>query len=338
MSSGILIHVPANPRIGTGNFLRSLTLANQWVAQGGHVTFVTSDLPGLLLRKVAMTGSKARYLSNPLAGEAFAKRLCELATEDSCHWIVTDDFNSALTQNIGRHKNPEQQLIVLGNATQGTCDLTTGSDPSFALIRKNLQTPPPYSFRKRQRGGGGKHRYQRCLIDLCGLDSELSANFLKSLIKRFTGTSVVFDIVTPFATSASEQLNQQEAAIREFIFWHRNPDRVFQALYAFDVAVLSHAADFYETAFCNLASLFVASDSHQERGDLAGLTTVPWIQSCQEQWVDKTCEWIERMLASPTRRKKHAQEMDRLVDDQGSIRLVAAIRRGASGVQRNRSA
>lgn len=335
MSHGILMHVPSNPRVGTGNFLRSLTLAQQWVSEGGHVTFVTSDMPGILLRKVAMTGSRARYLSTP-AGTKFAQRICELAREDGCQWIVTDDSNRDLVKNVGLNKYPGQKHIVLGNRTYAAVEFATGYDPSFALIRKNLLSPAPCSFR--QRRGRAKGEHPRCLIDLSGLGPEFSADLLKMIIKRFTGTGVVFDIVTPFARSASEQLNQQDAAIREFIFWHRNPDRVFQALYAFDISVMSRIGDFYETAFGNLASLFVADESFEGGAELASLTSVPWIQPCIDQWIDRTCNWIERMIDSPTRRKRHAGEMDRLIDDQGAIRLCATIRHGASGIRRVRSA
>lgn len=332
MSGGLLMHIRANPVLGTGRMLRSLTLARQWVSDGGHVTFVTSDIPGLLLRKIAFAGCKARFVSTQVGDSAFAKRLCELAEEDQCDWIVTDDTSADLVSNIAAQRTSRQQHVVLGRRRLHDVDLSTEDDPSTALIRRNLLLSPP-------RRPDRKKRPPRCLVDLTGMSGEESSGLLLAIIKRFTGTGVVFDVVTPFAASAAEQLLQQKASIRDYIYWHRNPDRVFQALYAFDVGVMSEMAEFYEAAYSRIACLLVADQPFDGAARFADLTTLPWILSRKsDNWIGKTCDRMEQLLSGRTRCRRHASEMERLVDDQGAARLCSTLRKGLGQLGKVRSA
>ena len=247
--------------------------ALRWRANGsgrvGRAIFVTGRLPGILMRQIAMAGCDARKLSFACDSADLATRLCQFAKNEQCPWIVTDETNPNLIQDITKSGIQGPKLLVLGGDRRSSSCFATGCDPSFALIRKNLNSVGPARIQRRRQP-------KRCLLDLSNLASEPSAMMIRKICKKFSGSGIVFDVVTPYAASAAEQLYQQDSPIREYMFWHRNPDRAFQALYAFHLAVMTDAANFYETAFAGIASLMLSADATHSTLP-ADLTSTPWL-------------------------------------------------------------
>ena len=324
MENGILLHACANPVIGTSKLLRSLTLARQWVQDGGQVLFVSGRLPGVMLRQIAMSGCDARHLPGQVGDIVFAKHLCKIAQEASCEWIVLDDSNPDLIGNVSRLRCHDQKLAIIGSCEQAEADFVSGPEPGFALIRKNLYTEVPSRLANRWRP-------KRCLIDLSLMNGENSAAIIKTICRRFTGSGVVFDVVTPFASSAAEQLYSQDSPMREFFFWHRNADRAFQSLSVFALVISTDIANFYETAYSGTASILLTEGTPAALS--RDLTTLQWfVDRSQEGWIEQVVTMTEQFMDSPVRLARHAREMKRLVDDQAALRICTAIRDGEQKV------
>jgi len=336
----MLMHVGANPLVGTGPMLRGLSLAQQWIANGGHVTFVTSDIPALLLRKIAMSGCQARYLSTPVTDLRFATRLCELAKLDDCQTLVTDGVCKELVANMATQKRRGHRYVVLDHSSQEQVDFCSGDEPSFALIRRSLQLSPEQNRKPRRTRTTRSNGAARCLLAVQEMNPKPLSRFLKQIIGRFVGTGVIFDIVTPLAAAASEQLIQQRPAMQKFVCWHRNPDRAFLNMDRFDLAVLSKSADFYECAYARVPSLLVRSRQalSPDGGGFSG-TPEPARQLTQQPWslvynesggkdeadMKAIGDWIEQMHVQNASRKNHGKEMTRLIDGHGAQRLCRAI-------------
>jgi hypothetical protein len=331
MSGQILIKVNANPLIGTGHLLRSLTLARYWTRQGGRVLYVTGRWPRILLRQIAMAGCQVQPLPTESGVQALADHLCQAARESECQWLICDDSDQLLLQQLARRGDSLPRRLVLGKADKATVDFATGCDPSYALIRKNLGS---VAVPQGPAGAGPV----RCLLEMSQLTGEQTACLIHGLCHRFAGTGVVFDLITPFARAAAEQLHQQNAVIRDYLFWHRNTDRTFQALQAFHLGVLSHAASFYEMAFAGIPALLLSTDRTTESLP-TNLTSRPWVVATNGSgWVDQLLQTMEQLLDGPDIIRQHASEMSRLVDDQAALRLGQVLRQERRKLPRTRSA
>ena len=118
-NTGILIHVAANPILGTGGLLRSLDFAQQWVEGGGNVVYLTRRLPNILVRQIAMAGCAADSVDIRPNEHHFAASICQVAHDRKCEWIAVDDSNEALIQQLIREKSSDQKVLVLGRETPG---------------------------------------------------------------------------------------------------------------------------------------------------------------------------------------------------------------------------
>ncbi len=271
------------------------------------------------MRQIARAGCQVHRLKSPQNDRQTAGELCQLADQQGCHWIVADDSRVQLIHSLVPLRPSGRKLLVIGQVELSQIDFQTAGDPRFALVRSNLPIETPARRVP-------KSSRLRCLLDLSRMGADKSTDLIRQLCHHFADQKVVFDIVTPFSRRVAESLRSQDPVNREFLFWHRNSDRAFQALFAFQVAIASDLATFCETAFAGKPSLLLTETgvppclSHD-------LTTHPWRVDCQGQrWAAATVQWIQRILESPTRRQRHAREMGRLVDDQAALRLCQVLR------------
>jgi len=321
------MHVRANPVIGTSRLLRSLSLASQWKRDTGSVVFVTGKLPGILLRQIAISGCDVRHTADQMKIQEFAKHLCKIARESCCRWIVLDDTSSELAKNVSAIRDPEQRIMVLGCVDGADVDFESGLEPDFALVRKNLRNTRPAKM-------SGRRQPRRCLLDLSSMNGENSAALIKWICRHFESTGIVFDVVTPFAASAAEQLYQQDSPMRDCFFWHRNADRVFQSLPSFHLAVLTDVANFFETAWSGIPGLLLSTRDLPDSMPRS-LTTFPWlIEGRKPGWIQQASGAIEQLLSNVSRLSRHASEMKRLIDDQVPLRLCRVIRDGETSSAR----
>ena len=331
--SGLLLYIQANPLVGTSPLLRSLDLARQWKSSGGDVYYVVGQLPAMLLRKLAVVGCEVIKPSRPQAPDELAKTLWQFAEERKCDWLATDDSRPDLLRAVSQTRPEIRNVLVLGNPTRESAagiTLASGDDPSFVLLRPNHSNQPMPKVAARR-------TTRRVIVDLSRMDGDQAAEFVRRLCKRFQTAKHFFDIVTPFATAAANQLHEQMHPIRERITWHRNADRVFNALYCFDLAVTSDPAGFFETANCGLPSILLGANHENDSTErisnrlnsLVNLTTLPWwfdLSKAEESWPDTICKQIERLCGSPKMLATHSKEMSRLVDDHGAMRLTSAMK------------
>ncbi len=332
MSNAMLIHVRANPRFGTGRLLRSLTLAKHWIDAGGSVTFAAGSLPRILLRQIAVAGCDAAYLDESLDDEPFTDQLLRLAQSYDASSIVVDASSEDRIRLLADRKSADHQLLVLGKTDCQGVEISTGTHPSLALIRRNLEQHPPSRLTRRRMP-------QRVLLELSKVDRHKTAEIANLLCKKFVGTNVVFDIVTPFAKSANEQFRRQKAPIRDQVFWHPNSDRAFYSLFAFHLAVVSDAEEFFEIAHSRTAAILLSPNKSWR--SLQSLTTAPWMLDVDDSvWSETICDTVANFLADVSKLKKHAYQMRSLVDDQGAARLVAGLqqKQASGGIHRARSA
>ncbi len=325
MAGRLLLYARANPVVGMNRLLRSLILAREWKRREGEVEFVSGQLPAIMRRQIAISGCQL-HNAESRDKAVLARQLLTLAREKACAWLAVDDSSPQLIQHLASGKNvPRQRLLVIGETeVSENVDFITGNDPGFALIRKNLQ-------RRQLPGDNRKKLPHRCLIDLSCLNGADSAEMINRLCRPTGKLCATMDIISPFAASAVEQMNRRSPALRKRIFWHRNSDRLINSLHAFDLAVTTDAASFFEAAWCRVASLLLSQASSSQIADLDNVTTLPWIiDRTDTVWIDKSCQCILEFLKQPGLIEQHAGEMKRLVDQQGAMRICDVLGTGAA--------
>ncbi|MCP4082700.1 MAG: hypothetical protein GY743_20915 [Planctomycetaceae bacterium] len=328
-NTGILIHVAANPILGTGGLLRSLSFAQQWVEGGGNVVYLTRRLPNILVRQIAMAGCAADSVDIRPTEPHFAASICQVAHDRKCEWIALDDSNEALIQQLIREKSSDQRVLVLGRETPGV-DFCTNGSPSFALIRRKL------TLEKSERSYDPNARH--CLLDFSKFSCDEVYELLESVSHRFHETGVVFEVVSPFASVAIDELRRKNESCRENFVGHHNPDRIFQSLYKLKLVLSTDEASFYEAAYAGLPSVLLSNQ--QATCNLPqDVTSLPWAVDCrQSDWMERTGAVMQELFSKRTRLSTHARQMERLVDGFAASRLCRALNQHAESGGRVRSA
>ena len=325
--SGLLLYIQANPMVGTSPLLRSLDLAKNWKEAGGEVFYVVGQLPATMLRKLATVGCEVIKPNRPQAPDELAKSLWQYAEERDCDWLATDDSRPDLVRMIAATKIDSKNYLVLGDSTNNPTvgvTMVSGDEPSFALLRPNHSNQPLPKVAPRR-------SVRRVMIELCRMDGDRSAEFVRCLCKRFQSTEHIFDIVTPFATAAANQLHEQQHPMRQRITWHKNADRIFMALFCFDLAISADTACFFETAHSGLPGILLETNADRARRmkNLTSLTSLPWrydLAETDDNWSTPVCDQIAKLCSSPKAMATHSQEMSKLVDAHGAARLVTAMK------------
>ncbi len=327
--AGILIHVAANPILGTGGLLRSLDFAQHWAQAGGRIVYLVDRLPNILLRQIAMAGCAADMLNTRPSEHHFAARLCQVARDRNCEWIAVDDSNEVLIQQIIREKSSEQKVLVLGREICGA-DFCTNGSPAFALIRRKL------TLEKAARVFNANARH--CLLDLSRLCLEDVHKLLDGVCHRFHETGIVFEVVSPFASAAIEQLRQENKFAGQNLVGHHNADRIFQSLFKLKLVLSADEASFYEAAFAGLPSVLLSRQDATSKLP-QDITSLPWSIDCrQTDWIERSSSVMQKLFDKQSTLARHAQQMNRLVDGFAASRLCRALNQHAELSGRVRSA
>lgn len=326
---GLLVYVASNPLRGTSHLLRSLTLAEQWLSDGGKVSYVADRLPKILERQIAFRGCQLRRLKSQPAQDEFALELCQLATSERCDWIALDDSDSKLIRRVSELRSSNQKILVLGESDEGV-DFCTGTNPAFALIRN--------SIRKDKSPSNSNRKVVRCLLDFSRLSKEKVYLVSKQLAQSNADRPIHLELVSAFAAQIVDQLKSQNPEFKGRIDPHLNADRVFQNLTDTQLVISSDESSFYETAFFGLPSVLLTEKGRMD-GLSLDLTTVPWLVDRHgSDWISQTKTIMEQLLRYDRVRKQHADEMARLVDSHASVRLSYMMQRFIVSPSRVRTA
>ena len=316
--TGLLVYVASNPWRGTSQLMRSLTLAQQWLREGGHVSLVVDRLPKILEHEIKALGCQLHRLDASPINEDFARELCQLAGRERCGWIVLDDADDNLTHQVADLRSRSQKVLVLGE-TQATADFCTDSSPAFALIRQSLE-----KFQPARNSAGGA---VRCILDFSRFSRAQLGLALNQVGRRFGDRPLKFEVVSSFALQAIDEIKSEHSALKAEFASHCNPDRLFQNLSWTKLVISTDESTFYETAFSGLPSVLLT-----EKEALCNLapeiTSVPWLVNCRHlDWIEKMERVMEQLLSHDRCRIKHAEEMVKLVDSQASVRLCQLMKR-----------
>lgn len=326
---GLLVYVASNPLRGISQLLRSLTLAQQWLKEGGKVVYVADRLPRILAHQITTCGCQFHWLESRPTEDGFAVELCQFADLEGCGWIALDDSDDNLIRRVSDLRSIHQKVLVLGESNS-VADFCTDSNPAFALIRDSIQND--------QTARTSNCGATRCVLDFSRMDRNQVFSVLRQLLMRFGDRQIKFELVSSFAPQVVDQIKNEYPGFWGDFESHFNVDRVFQNLTGIQLVISTDESSFYETAFSGLPSILLTEKAGL--ADLAPqLTTLPWlVNRNRADWIEQTEAIMEQLLNDDRCRKQHGQQMVKLVDSQASVRLCQLMKRLAISPRRVRSA
>jgi UDP-2,4-diacetamido-2,4,6-trideoxy-beta-L-altropyranose hydrolase len=116
----LVIRADANTQIGTGHFMRCLSLAQAWKDAGGDITFITACQSKGLLQRLHDEGFDIKTLSKSYPNETDWYTTRDLLDSYPCAWIVLDgyQFDEYYQRQV---KLSGHRLLVIDDMSQLKC-------------------------------------------------------------------------------------------------------------------------------------------------------------------------------------------------------------------------
>ena len=355
-AKNIAIRVDASNEIGTGHFMRCLTLADGLQQRGAKVCFVSRYLPGHLVEAVAKNGhrlikladSRGEWLGGDLAHahwlgtsqEQDAEECIELLGVQSWDWVVVDHYALDMRWESALRR-VAKKIVVIDDLADRRHDSDVLIDPNFSSdqdVRYRSRVPagcrlllgPRYALLRsefsewhdhaRPRGGVVK----RILVFFGGVDADNhTGRALRALIAlnlKNIGIDVVIGALHPDRPSI-------EAMCKEHGFLlHVQTARMAELMAAADVSIGAGGSATWERCCLGLATLAICTAKNQS-GQLAdaavgGLLFSPRIEDDLEASLKKH---VPVFLDNEYLRRVLSLNGMRAVDGRGILRVAGVL-------------
>jgi UDP-2,4-diacetamido-2,4,6-trideoxy-beta-L-altropyranose hydrolase len=88
----LYIRADASPAIGAGHVMRTLALAQEWLARSGVVTYICAELPAALESRLNDEGISVRRIASAPGSDDDLAATDAITTEDEC-WVILDGYS-----------------------------------------------------------------------------------------------------------------------------------------------------------------------------------------------------------------------------------------------------
>jgi UDP-2,4-diacetamido-2,4,6-trideoxy-beta-L-altropyranose hydrolase len=351
----IVFRTDASNQIGTGHFMRCLTLADQLKEQGAHIHFICRDLPAHLSEILNAKGMK--YI--PLIADVIIDSIDELAhsswlgtsqTQDaqatvkalasqSWDWIIVDHY--ALDERWERAVRANcKRLMVIDDLAdrQHDCDVLLDQNfyldmqsryngkvpvqcqlllgPRYALLREEFRT-----LRENVKVRTGD--VNKILVFFGGVDADNYTNLAIQALAELNVTRSV-DIVIGAQHPNREQIKQ--ACIANGFICHIQTTRIAELMAEADLAIGGGGTATWERCCLGLPTISFCVAENQRKlivdAAFAGLLYAP---ISRRNLVEVIRDHVDSLLENPTLIKLISNTTMKFVDGKGSLRIVSAL-------------
>lgn len=342
MVEPLLIRADASPEIGTGHVMRCLALAQAWQADGSSATFVGS-MTSALERRLAEENIEVRSLDVGAGSLDDADETARHARNLGASWVVVDGYHFGGEYQRRLREAGLRMLFIddYGHADWYGADLVLNQNidaeeslyepradhadlllgPKFALLRKEFW--PWRSPRRRPR-----RTADHVLVTLGGADP-------KNLTEKVVRALGKMDIQDLHVTAVVGGSSSHEEAIRatveevgDSVEVRSDVDDMAGLMAESDVAVSAGGSTCWELSFMGIPSVVIELAENQQ-GIAEGLDecgtalNLRWHGAVTESEIR---EAVGSLLRDDERRLKMARRAQDLVDGQGTMRVLQALR------------
>ena len=364
----IAIRVDASCQIGTGHFMRCLTLADVLNQQGAEIRFVSRQLPEYLRNMLVAKGYEFALLHNtPSDGVAgklpHSSWLCtgqdqdvtetiQVLSDQTWDWLVVDhyaldaEWESAMRPEVGRimviddlaDRSHDCDLLLDQNLYDGLERRYNGLVPGHCVRllgpRYALLRPEFAVARKTLRHRDGQVR--RILVFFGG--SDLTNETAKALeaIRLLNRPDIAVDVVIGGSNSMSDLIRKicQKKPNTDF---HLQIENMAELMSAGDLAVGASGTATWERCCLGLPALIISVAYNQVGiGEAVGKCSCG-IYLGESEEVDPSAirKALDQLIYSPEAAIRIGENASRLVDGSGTNRVYENMLRVTNGLERS---
>ncbi|HZW26151.1 MAG TPA: UDP-2,4-diacetamido-2,4,6-trideoxy-beta-L-altropyranose hydrolase [Gallionella sp.] len=358
----IAFRVDATSQIGTGHFMRCLTLADALKQRGAQIRFVSRDLPAHLsdmlsekgIELMALTGNRTAFQADDLAhshwlGASQAGDAQETILALSGHewdWLVVDHYALDIRWESSLRSVVRQIMVIDDLADRKhDCDVLLDQNwyadmevrystnvpahcqlllgPRYALLRGEF-----YELRKHMRPRNG--HVNRILVFFGGVDIENYTGLAIRALNRLCVNELQVDVVVGAQHPCREEI-EAACAAQGYIF-HVQTRRMGELMAAADLSIGAGGTAMWERCCLGLPALGICIADNQQKqiADAAekGLLYAP---SSELDVVDLIYRHTEALLENPPLLKFISRTAKELVDGRGAVRVGVML--GVTGIE-----
>jgi UDP-2,4-diacetamido-2,4,6-trideoxy-beta-L-altropyranose hydrolase len=358
----IAFRTDATSQIGTGHFMRCLTLADVLKSQGAYIRFVSRNLPAHLGAMLSAKGMDLVALSNEIVDETGGDlahsqwlgasqiqdaRVTVRALSDSqWDWIVVDHYAlDARWESVVR--GCTKQILVIDDIADRNhdCDMLLDQNfysdmqsrydgklpahcvkllgPRYALLRDEFR-----QLRAQVKPRTGAVR--KILVFFGGVDADNFTGLALEALATLENKAIKIDVVIGAQHPCHAQI--QQTCDAQGYECHVQTSRMAELMAEADLAIGAGGSATWERCCLGLPamSLCVAENQQKQIADAAEVGLLYAISS-EDSVSDSIRRHTKTLLETPALLKLISRSEMKLVDGKGVTRVVSAM--GVSGVE-----
>ncbi len=353
MGKTIAFRVDASSEIGSGHFMRSLSLADELIKQGMEIYFISRSLPEYLkailnqknIENLALPEEVNSYCSDELthsnwlkaSQEQDAKVTIQALFGKSCDWLVVDHY--ALDNRWERAiRNSVKKIMVIDDLADRLhdCDILLDQNyyvdmqnryndkapedcklllgPQFALLREEFR-----AFRKQAKVRNGK--VNKILVFFGGGDV---GDYIFQVIETLSEINPKprIDFVIGAQNSFKESIGN--ACAKHGFVCHLETFRMAELMYEADLAIGAGGSASWERCCLGLPSLLVALADNQIAiaKALSSINACVYIGNGDEVSLLNLKQHLTKLLATPKLVEKMSENAFSVSDGLGVYRVI----------------
>ncbi len=355
----VLIRTDASVEIGSGHLMRCLTLADELHDKGAEVTFVCREHPGHLFDLIETSSHRLIRLPPPTSstgGKLAHAQWLGVTQEEDAHqtaealkvvgrldWLIVDHYALDVEWEIAMRAYAERIMVIddladrkhdcdvlldqnlhgdmesrYENKVSPRCTKLLGSKyvllrPEFKEVRGNLKI----------RDGSVK----RIFVFFGGSDPTNETGKALQAIQQLDRTDIAIDVVVGSTNPHQADIASLCAQLREAKL-HRQIDNIAELMASADLAIGAGGSTTWERCALSLPTLTISVAENQvsiaEGVDRANAQI--YLGAASEVTSEIIAAQLERLLQQPQELIAMSEAGQRLVDANGSHRIIEAIK------------
>lgn len=338
----LLIRADANVHMGTGHVMRCLALAQTWREWAGRVTFVMSESPPDLTKRIQNEGMSVVELDEEPGSLKDAAVIADLTIELGARAVVVDGYHFGFDYQESIKQSGSILLVIddSGHAGRYVADLVLNQNISvrddfypdrdkqthlflgtrYALLRREFRPWRGWNRVVPDKASsilvtlGGSDPYNLTLKALQALE-KVDVDGLEVSVAVGSGNPHYEELQTAAARSSFPvDLGRAKMDMPQLMVWA-------------DLAIAAGGSTCWELAFMGLPSVIMVSAENQRSNaqnleELGVACNLGWHASLTPT---KIADTISSIMNAAEQRKKMSQSGKRLVDGMGAERVSLAL-------------
>jgi UDP-2,4-diacetamido-2,4,6-trideoxy-beta-L-altropyranose hydrolase len=361
----IAFRVDASNQIGTGHFMRCLTLADELKKQGVHIRFISRNLPPHLTEMLSEKGVEYTPLSTDATQEPIeelahsnwlltsqrldAQVTIQALADRTWDWIIVDHYALDERWEMAVHKSCKKLMVIDDLADrQHDCDVLLDQNyyadmqtryvskvpthcqlllgPRYALLREEFR-------RLRQQVKPRTGKVKRILVFFGGVDPD---NYTSLAIQALTELKITLQVDVVIGAQHPNREQIQLACMAHGYTCHVQTSRMAELMAEADLAVGGGGTAAWERCCLGLpaVSICVAENQHKliSDGAAAGFLYAP---ISGRDLLEVIRDHVRSLLENPSLIKLISDVGMKLVNGKGSSRVANAM--GINLIEINRA-